>query len=246
MLRKPVTLSIVTDSYSLFNLVVQSSTTTDRRLMIDIQAGRDAHKERSIDNMGWVKSDGNLADGLNEINKPDLIKLVMHTVRLDKVADQWVICTPLSGAHNTPTNSTNPSDGTIEQSLERGDENSFNMETDKHKNSMDQYSVYTFNLSLFLHFHRSPLVYLSVNYPSIFSIHFVLLSLLPSIFHSCLYTQDHPHKYDFTKSQVKRSYNFRITMRCKSGCAICSHKMMIMLALKNSLVLLIGLFRSIK
>lgn len=51
MIGRPVTLSMVTDSDSLFKVIVQSSTTTERRLMIDIQAGREAYQERKIDNM---------------------------------------------------------------------------------------------------------------------------------------------------------------------------------------------------
>lgn len=91
MVKQNVPLSMVTDSDSLFKVVVQSSTTTERRLMIDIQATREAYQERKIDNMGWVKSDGNIADGLTKINKMELIQHVMRTGRFDRVADQWVI-----------------------------------------------------------------------------------------------------------------------------------------------------------
>lgn len=52
---KSVSLSMVTDSDSLLKVIFQSSTTTERRLIIDIQAGREAYQERRIDEMGWVR-----------------------------------------------------------------------------------------------------------------------------------------------------------------------------------------------
>lgn len=94
MVGKTVTLSMVTDFDSLFKVIVQSSTTTERRLMIDIQASREAYQERKIDNVGWIKSDGNLADGLTKVNKPELIQRIMRTGQLDRIADQWVIRPP--------------------------------------------------------------------------------------------------------------------------------------------------------
>lgn len=98
-----IPLKMVTDSDSLFKVIVQSSTTTERRLMIDIEASREAYRERKIDNMGWIRSDGNLADGLTKINKTDLIQQVMRTGRLGRIADQWVIRPRVETSNSTET-----------------------------------------------------------------------------------------------------------------------------------------------
>lgn len=101
MLGKPVTLIIVTDSDSLFKFIIQSSTTTETRLLIDVQAGREAYQQHKIENMGWIKSDWNVADGLTKINSPDLMQRVMRTGRLDRIADQWVIRPPVKKHNDT-------------------------------------------------------------------------------------------------------------------------------------------------
>lgn len=59
--------------------------------MIGIEAGREAYQERKIDNMGWIKSDGNLAYGLKKLNNPDLMQHVMLTGKLTRLADEWII-----------------------------------------------------------------------------------------------------------------------------------------------------------
>lgn len=100
MLDRKIPLCTVTDSDSLFKVIVQSSTTNERRLMIDIQACREAYQERKIDQIGWIKSDGNLADGLTKIDKVDLLKKVMRTGQLVWVADHWVICPPMTDHDN--------------------------------------------------------------------------------------------------------------------------------------------------
>lgn len=41
--------------------------------------------------MGWVKSEGNLADGLTKINKSESIQRTMRTGRLDAIAEQYII-----------------------------------------------------------------------------------------------------------------------------------------------------------
>lgn len=52
MLGKSVTLSMVTDSDSLFKVILQSSTTTETRRVIDVQTGTEAYQERKIYNIG--------------------------------------------------------------------------------------------------------------------------------------------------------------------------------------------------
>lgn len=63
ILKQNIPLFIVTDSGYLFKVIFQSLTMTEKSLMIYIQAGHKAYQERKIDNMGWIPSEANLADG---------------------------------------------------------------------------------------------------------------------------------------------------------------------------------------
>lgn len=113
MINKNIPLSLVTDSDSLFKVVVKSSTTTERRLMIDMLTAREAYQKREIDDMGWIRSDGNLADGLTKMNKVELIQKVMRTGKLDRIADQWVIRPPPQSDRDQVHNSTITNDSTM-------------------------------------------------------------------------------------------------------------------------------------
>lgn len=41
--------------------------------------------------MGWIKSTGNLADGVTKMNKSDVLQETMRTRIINVAADQWVI-----------------------------------------------------------------------------------------------------------------------------------------------------------
>lgn len=91
MVKTNISLNLITDSDSLFKVIVQSSTTTEKRLMIDLQACREAYRERSIENVGWVKSANNVADGFTKLNKAELIQRIMRTGTIQTIAYQWVL-----------------------------------------------------------------------------------------------------------------------------------------------------------
>lgn len=95
MLQQNIPLNAVTGSSSLLKVIVQSSTTIEKRLMIDLQATLEAFHEHKIDSIGWIKSNSNLADGYTKINKVELIQLVTRTGKLQNVTGQWVIRPPI-------------------------------------------------------------------------------------------------------------------------------------------------------
>lgn len=88
--------------------------------MIGIQAGREAYKERKIDNMGWVKSSGNLADGVTKIKKLALIQLIMRTGKSENVADHWVIWSPINSDSTAPGNRATSCDDTTNNRSKNG------------------------------------------------------------------------------------------------------------------------------
>lgn len=61
-------MSLITDYQSLFKVITQSSTTTEKRLMLDLQDTREAYHEGKLDDVGWVQSENNVADELTKLN----------------------------------------------------------------------------------------------------------------------------------------------------------------------------------
>lgn len=69
MVGRRVPLTMLTDSESLFKLIVKSSVTTENRLMVDMRAAREAYERGNISIVGWIWSPDNIADGLNKVSK---------------------------------------------------------------------------------------------------------------------------------------------------------------------------------
>lgn len=63
MMQTDIPLNVVTKYESLVKIMTQSSLTIEKRLMIDLQAYREAYNERSIDNVGWDRPAHNMAYG---------------------------------------------------------------------------------------------------------------------------------------------------------------------------------------
>ncbi|KAM4063983.1 polyprotein [Hirsutella rhossiliensis] len=63
---KQIPLVICTDSYSLYECLVKLGTTTEKRLMIDIMALRQAYESRDIAEIRWVNGADNPADAMTK------------------------------------------------------------------------------------------------------------------------------------------------------------------------------------
>lgn len=74
-----VYLIMLTDSESLFKVIVKSSTTTEKRLMVDIQAAWEALENNEISDFGWFGFDDNVADVLNNIKQYEALKELIDT-----------------------------------------------------------------------------------------------------------------------------------------------------------------------
>lgn len=74
MLQGKIPLYLVTDSESLIKFIVQSSTATEKILMMVLQACQDAFRERSTDNFESIKSVDSVVDRFTKIDNPDLIQ----------------------------------------------------------------------------------------------------------------------------------------------------------------------------
>ena len=66
----------LTDSNSMFDIISKGSQTSEKRIMLDIHAARQAYRNQEISNIGFVKSSPNIADGLTKAKmRNNLLKL---------------------------------------------------------------------------------------------------------------------------------------------------------------------------
>jgi len=83
-------LVMLTDSKQMFDVIIRASHTTEKRLMIDAAAVREAYKRYEISNVGLVRSEHNPADGLT---KPQICAALDVTLRTGtdvNSVEQWV------------------------------------------------------------------------------------------------------------------------------------------------------------
>lgn len=95
IVRNDIPLAMLTNSDSLFKTIVKSTTTTEKRLMIDIEAARKAHSKQEISDVGWIRSEDNPAHGLTKPTPCPALEKLLDTGRADRPVQQWVVRTPL-------------------------------------------------------------------------------------------------------------------------------------------------------
>lgn len=55
MIGRKIPFCVLTGSKSLFNVIVKSTTNTERRLIIDVLAVCKPYKGREVDDVGWIR-----------------------------------------------------------------------------------------------------------------------------------------------------------------------------------------------
>lgn len=79
ILDQPLPLAMLTDSERLFKTIAKSTTTTEKLLMIDIQAAREAYGKQEISDVGWIRSEDNPADGLTKPAPCEALERLLDT-----------------------------------------------------------------------------------------------------------------------------------------------------------------------
>lgn len=83
-----------TDSASLFQVITKATRTSERRLMIDVEACREAYEKREIADIALIRSEYNLADCMTKIMDPHQLLELLKTNTLHNSVQQCVIrCT---------------------------------------------------------------------------------------------------------------------------------------------------------
>lgn len=93
ILQSQVPLQILTDSKSLFDIITKSSTTTERRLMIDIKSVREGYENFDISDVGFIRSEHNPADSFTKIGNNNCLQYILNYGKCDMPIEKWVIRT---------------------------------------------------------------------------------------------------------------------------------------------------------
>ena len=91
MLCQKIPLTILTDSKSLFDVITKSSTTSERRLMIDITAVRNAYNDQELSDVGFIRTKYNPADAFTKLGSCEALNTIIQTGICKLPIEQWVI-----------------------------------------------------------------------------------------------------------------------------------------------------------
>ena len=91
LLNVNIPLKMFTDSKSLFDVITKCTMTAEKRLMIDIFAINQAYDGREITNVGFVRSENNIANGFTKVMKSESLLNVMATGLCAPIVEQWVV-----------------------------------------------------------------------------------------------------------------------------------------------------------
>ena len=91
LLNRNVNLDLFTDSKSLFDIISRGSKTSEKRLMLDVAASREGFKNKDISNIGLVRSEHNIADGLTKQMAQGTIRNLLETSTHQPQPVQWII-----------------------------------------------------------------------------------------------------------------------------------------------------------
>lgn len=84
-------LQLFTDNKSLFDTISRGSRTSEKRLMLDVFAAREGYKTGLISDIGFVRSQFNLADGLTKAMSQAAIRSILSTNRHTPSCEQWIL-----------------------------------------------------------------------------------------------------------------------------------------------------------
>lgn len=90
-LDRCVPLHLLTDSKSLFDIISKGSRANEKRLMLDIYAARERYHANEISNIGFVRSEHNMADSLTNEHKQASLLAIMHFYSHSIEVEQWIL-----------------------------------------------------------------------------------------------------------------------------------------------------------
>ncbi len=93
LLGRPIPILMLTDSDILFKNITSARYTSERRLMIDINAAREAYNDRSMSNIALIDSVHNPADGLTKVRSNGALRQLLETHTINHPVRQFIVDT---------------------------------------------------------------------------------------------------------------------------------------------------------
>lgn len=84
-----IPLNLFTDKKALFDVISKGSRTSEKRLMLDIACTRESFKKNEINNVGFIRSSQNIADGLTKSMAQHSFLSTISSGKLDVSLQQW-------------------------------------------------------------------------------------------------------------------------------------------------------------
>lgn len=91
ILSHKVPVQLFTDIKSLFDVISKGSRTSEKRMMLDIAAAREGFKNKTISDIGFVRSSKNIADGLTKHMSQAVLRQIIDSSMLDIQPEQWIV-----------------------------------------------------------------------------------------------------------------------------------------------------------
>ena len=86
-------LKMRTNSLQMFDVVTKASSTTERRLMIDMDAAPESYNLEEISNIRLIMSKHNIADGLTKENPNEALQDLLRTGFDRNLVQQFIVIT---------------------------------------------------------------------------------------------------------------------------------------------------------
>ena len=86
-----IAVQLYTDSKSLFDVISKGTRTSEKRLMLDIAAAQEGFSKKEISDIGFVRSEENIADGLTKRMSQRTLVQVIKNGKLNVKPEQWII-----------------------------------------------------------------------------------------------------------------------------------------------------------
>ena len=90
LLGRKVELRVFTDSRTLFDSVITFYSMTEKRLLIDIACLRQSYRNGDLANLGWIRSEHNVADALTKEKVYSALHDVLRDHKLLLEVQLWI------------------------------------------------------------------------------------------------------------------------------------------------------------
>lgn len=134
-----ISLAILKDLESLFKVIVKSNVTTEKRLIINIKATREAYGRHEITNIGWIRMKYNVADGLTKLGRCEILEELIDSGSIRVDVKQWIVMkqdnAQVYHKHNDLKSRYSPSNG--EECESSSNDNGINSYTTKMSGDTD-------------------------------------------------------------------------------------------------------------